>query len=164
MVLYLIRHGIAEESSLTGSDADRQLTQRGTLRTAMVAKGLRKLDITFDRIISSPYVRARQTAEILGRINNYKEDILFDKRLLPHGQFEEVSDLIAENSDAGSLLLVGHEPSMGLIISGLCAHGHLLLEVKKAATTAVQINRFRPHAAGNLMWSLPPKVLEGLSR
>ncbi len=164
MVLYLIRHGIAEDRSITGSDADRQLTQRGTLRTAMVAKGLKKLDISFDRIISSPYVRARQTAEIIGRITGHKDDILLDKRLVPHAQFEEVSDLVLENNDAQAMLLVGHEPSMGLIISGLCAGGHLMVDVKKASVTAVELTRFRPYVAGHLLWSITPKLFEGLSR
>lgn len=164
MILYLVRHGIAEDRSLTGSDADRELTQRGTLRTAMVAKGLRKLDLKIGRIISSPYVRARQTAEIIGRVIGYQEEILFDHRLVPHAQVEEVGDLIRENDDASSLMLTGHEPSMGLVISAICAHGALAMEVKKASVTAIEIMRLRPTVMGSLMWSLPPKVIEELSR
>lgn len=164
MLLYLMRHGIAEDRSILGSDAERQLTQRGTLRTAMVAKGLDKLGIKLDRIISSPYVRARQTAEIVCRITRYEEEIMFDERLVPHGRYHDVSDLIQENDDAESLMLVGHEPSMSEFISGLCAGGNLSIEVKKASVTAIEILRLRPQAGGTLLWSLPPKVFEGISR
>lgn len=164
MILYLIRHGIAEDRSITGNDADRELTQNGTLRTAMVAKGLGKLDLEIDRIISSPYVRARQTAEIISRIIGYKEDIQFDQRLVPHARFQEVSDLIRENDDAASLLLTGHEPCIGEVVSGICAQGSLTIEVKKASVTAIAIDRLRPNVAGTLLWSLPPKVVEGLAK
>jgi phosphohistidine phosphatase len=164
MILYLMRHGIAEDSSLLGSDADRKLTQRGTLRTAMVAKGLHRIGIRFDRIISSPYVRAKQTAEIMARITGYEGDIMFDDRLVPFARFEDVNDLIQENNDAESLLFTGHEPSMGLMISGLSADGQLSMEVKKASVTAVQIDRFRPRAAGSLLWSIPPKLFEAISK
>jgi len=163
MFLYLMRHGIAEERSLTGSDADRELTQHGTLRTAMVAKGFHKLDLEINRIISSPYIRARQTAEIVGRIIGHKDEVQLDARLVPHGAFEEVSDLIGENDDANSILLVGHEPSIGLVISGICARGALTLDVRKASITAIQIDRFRPAASGALLWSIPPRIMEKLS-
>jgi len=164
MLLYLMRHGIAEDRSILGSDAERQLTQRGTLRTAMVAKGLEKLGVKIDRIISSPYVRARQTAEIVGRITRHEEEIMLDERLVPQGRFHDVSDLIVENDDVERLMLVGHEPSMSEIISGLCAGGNLMIEVKKASVTAIEITRLRPQAEGTLLWSLPPKVFEGISR
>jgi phosphohistidine phosphatase len=164
MLLYLMRHGIAEDRSLTGGDAGRQLTQRGTLRTAVVAKGLDKLEVRFDRIISSPYVRARQTAEIIARIIRYEGEIMEDRRLVPEARFEEVSDLIRENHDAEALLFTGHEPSMSGIISGLCAGGQLMIEVKKTSVTAIEIERLRPQVAGTLLWALPPKVFEGIKR
>ncbi len=163
MILYLIRHGIAENSA-PGGDPDRRLTQQGTFRTAMVAKGLKRLGIELDRIVSSPYVRARQTAEIIARILNYEEEIHFDRRLVPMARFEEASDLLAENDDAGSMLVTGHMPSMGEIISGLVSRGELTLEVKKASVTAVEINGFRPQARGTLLWTLPPKVFENLTK
>jgi phosphohistidine phosphatase len=164
MLLYLMRHGIAEDRSITGGDAERELTQRGTLRAAMVAKGLDKLGVQFDRIISSPYVRARQTAEIVARITRHEQELVLDKRLVPMAHFADVCDLIREHDDTGTLLLTGHEPSMSAIISGLCAEGQLMIEVKKASVTAVQIDRLRPRVTGTLVWALPPKVFEGVSR
>ncbi|MEO5930699.1 MAG: phosphohistidine phosphatase SixA [Candidatus Kapaibacterium sp.] len=163
MLIYLMRHGIAEEISPRG-DAGRELTQQGTLRTAMVAKGLHKAGLTFDRIISSPYIRAKQTAEIVARITGHDHEIMFDQRLLPQGGYADVSDLIKENNDVASLLLAGHEPSMGGFISGICADGQLSLNVKKASVTAIELYRFSPSVAGSLLWMLPPGILEGISQ
>jgi len=164
MILYLMRHGIAEDQAPLGRDADRELTQQGTLRTAMVAKGLHRLGITFDSIISSPYLRARQTAEIVARVVGYEADLTLDERLVPHARFEDINDMIRENDAAGSILFTGHEPSMGIFISGLCADGHLQIDVRKASVTAIEINRFSPRAAGMLLWSLPPKLIAALAK
>jgi phosphohistidine phosphatase len=164
MIVYLMRHGIAEDQAPLGRDADRELTREGTLRTAMVAKGLHRLGLTFDRIVSSPYVRARQTAEIVARVVGYETDLVFDERLVPHARFDDLNDMIRENSDAASLLLAGHEPSMSGFISGLCADGRLRIDVRKASVTAIEINAFSPRASGMLLWSLPPKLVEGLAK
>lgn len=164
MILYLMRHGIAEDWSPTGSDADRALTQQGTLRTALVAKALERLEVRFDRVVSSPYVRAMQTAEIVARTTEYTGDVLQDMRLAPHGTFPDFSALIAEHAGAEHVLITGHEPSMGRFISGLSADGNLMIEVKKASVTAIQILRLRPQAGGTLLWSIPPRLVEGIGR
>lgn len=163
MTLYLMRHGIAEDTPASGSDAERRLTQQGTLRTAMVAKGLARMGLSFDRIVSSPYVRARQTAEIVARITDHDEEILLDSRLVPMASFEDVSDLVAEHAGVGSLLFTGHEPNMGMVISGLTADGRLAIDVRKASVTAVELMQTRRPARGALLWSVTPKLLERLT-
>jgi phosphohistidine phosphatase len=164
MLLYLVRHGIAEDTPPSGGDPERRLTQEGTLRTAMVAKGLKRTGATFDRIITSPYVRARQTAEIIARVTEYEDDIDHDVRLTPFGRPEQAADLVREHRDAASLLLTGHEPSMGEFISAFCAGGNLQIEVKKASVTVIRIDRLAASISGTLLWSLPPGILEKLAR
>jgi phosphohistidine phosphatase len=163
MILYLVRHGIAEDTSASGRDADRRLTQKGTLRTAMVAKAVHRLGVSFDRIVSSPYRRAWQTAEIFARITGHDHDIVSDERLVPFVRFEDVCDLVLEHSDVGTMLFAGHQPSMGEIISGLVADSRLEIDVKKASVTCVDIHRMRPRPAGTLLWSVPPRVFEPLA-
>ncbi|MBS1913176.1 MAG: phosphohistidine phosphatase SixA [Bacteroidetes bacterium] len=163
MILYLMRHGIAEDISSTGRDADRVLSTKGTLRTAMVARALGRMELTFDRIISSPYARARQTAEIVARVTGFGAEILFDQRIVPHAGFDEFCDMLRENDDANSALITGHEPSMSRFISGLSAGGHLMIDVKKASVTAIQLLRLRPQPAGALLWSLPPRVFDSVA-
>ena len=163
MLLYLVRHGIAEESAPSGGDPERRLTQEGTLRTAMVAKGLKRTGIQPDRIISSPYVRARQTAEIFARVLGFDDDLLLDPRLSPFGRPEDAADIIRENGEVSTLVLTGHEPSMGEFISAFVADGRLRIDVRKASITLVRIDRFAANVSGTLLWSLPPGVLEKLT-
>jgi phosphohistidine phosphatase len=163
MILYLMRHGIAEESAPTGGDPERRLTQHGTLRTAMVAKGLKRLGLTFDRIVSSPFIRARQTAEIVARITEHREEILLDPRLMPFSSFDEVGDLLADHLDVESLLLAGHEPNISTVISGLTADGRLEIDVRKASIAAIEIRTARRPARGALLWSITPKLFERLT-
>lgn len=164
MILYLVRHGIAEDIAPQGGDPERRLTQQGTLRTAMVAKGLKRLGVEFGCVVSSPYARARQTAEIIARVVNYSGEIHLDKRLVPMTRFDDACDLIREFGEYDSLLLAGHQPSMGEIIGGIVAGGALIMEVKKASVTAIQVERMRPAVRGTLLWTLPPKVFEGLTK
>lgn len=162
MTLYLMRHGIAEDALLLQSDADRKLTEKGTLRTAMVAKAMKAFAPSIDRIISSPYIRAMETAEIIARILGLEPNILSDRRLTPGGSYQGFSELLKENDDAENILITGHEPSMGDFISGICADGKLMIDVKKASITAIEIYRLRPHAVGVLHWSLPPRIIEAM--
>lgn len=163
MMLYLMRHGIAEDAAPSGGDSERRLTQDGTLRTAMVAKCLNRLGLSFDCIVSSPYVRARETAQIVSRITEHTETPSLDSRLAPFASFDDVCELIAEHSDVDALLLTGHEPSMSTFISGLVGDGRLTIEVKKASVTAIALHQTRKPARGALLWSIPPKLFERLS-
>jgi phosphohistidine phosphatase len=162
MTLYLLRHGIAEDSA-PGGDAERRLTRQGTFQVAMIAKGLRKIGIQFDRVIASPLVRARETSEVLTRITEFAGTIETDSRLLPESRFEEVSDLIAECADSDSVLFTGHQPALGQIVGGLISTGELDLEVTPATIRAISIHRFRPRARGTLLWTLTPTIIEALT-
>jgi phosphohistidine phosphatase len=162
MTLYLLRHGIAEDYSPEG-DTGRRLTLQGTFQVAMIAKGLHKLGVHFDRIIASPLVRAQETAEIIGRITEFHGTIERDIRLQPEERFEIVSAMIAECSDISSILFVGHQPAMGRIVGGLCAGGELDIDVPPAALRVVSVHSLRPHARGTLLWSLSPSVVEALT-
>lgn len=163
MILYLMRHGIAEDIAPSGGDAERRLTDRGTLRTATVAKALKRLGLAFDRIVSSPYVRARQTAEIVARITGHEEPILLDPRLVPLASFDDVSNLIAEHADVEHMLFTGHEPNLGHVIASLTSEGRLSVDVRKASVTAVELHRVRRPAGGSLLWSVTPKIFESLT-
>src|SRR6185295_1762238 len=65
MELYILRHGLAEEQSDTGRDRDRALTAEGKEKTHSAGKAMRKMDVEFDLVLSSPFVRAWQTAGII---------------------------------------------------------------------------------------------------
>lgn len=160
MLIYLMRHGIANPAEPGTSDSQRPLSEQGTLQTALVAKGLLQLGIRLDRIIASPLLRAQQTAEIVARILELTDPVLTDARLAPYGSFGTISQLIQEHRDAQRLMLVGHQPAIGEALSGLCGRGDLVAEMGTATVAAVAADGFRPQVRGTLEWLIPARVLE----
>ena len=158
MKLYLVRHGIAEDPHFSQADSDRRLTGEGIAKMHSIGKSLAQLQPDIQIIISSPYVRARQTAEIIAEELSFKNDILFDKRIIPSGDFTGFAEMLSELSGEGNSLFVGHEPSMSSFVSGLCADHSLRIDFKKGAICCVDIFNVRS-ARGVLQWYAPPKVM-----
>lgn len=150
MLLYLMRHGHAEEHHPDG-DAGRRLTSYGEQGVRRAAERLRDMGISFDRIIASPYARAMRTATITAGVIGYEGKILQDERLIPSGRFAGISDLAREHSDVESLLLTGHQPLIGEAAAMLTAEGRLRLAVTPGTVIVVEIAGFRPHAHGALL-------------
>lgn len=160
MDLYILRHGIAEEFSHSGHDRDRVLTAEGIEKTAASGRALRKLDVEFDGIFSSPFARAWQTAEIIA-------DELDCKSLL-----QPVDDLAADSTAAialkklgvlsqkhSSVLVVGHEPILSEMISLLLTGSSCLsVTMKKGGLCKLSCVRPQPGAA-RLEWLFTAKHL-----
>lgn len=113
--LYLIRHGIAADRTDYVNDAARPLTQIGQEKTAKVAQRLKALGVRFDLILTSPLVRARQTAEILQKVglSNAIEDF---PALSPGGEIQPWLAWWSNsryNKKESCLALVGHQPDLG---------------------------------------------------
>jgi phosphohistidine phosphatase len=120
MNLYLIRHGKAcERSRHWRPDSARPLTRDGEKRIAEVAAGLQALDIELDLILTSPYIRAFGTAEILGEVFGAKK--LFETRnLVPEAEPEPIIDEIKESFNSlNEIALVSHEPFLSRLASVL---------------------------------------------
>jgi len=92
MNIYIIRHAIAVEEGTPGyeSDSERPLTDKGRKKMRQIARGLRNIGVEFDLILSSPYVRARETAEILAQVFKVKKKIAFTENLIPFGNPERL--------------------------------------------------------------------------
>ena len=135
MELYFLRHGIAED--LDGIkikvDSDRPLTAEGKSKIKDIARAFHKMELDFEIILSSPYLRARQTAEIVAETYRGKSKINFSENLIPSGNTKDLFREISERYRAvSSLLLVGHEPNMSCTISSLLSgHPQLFIQVKK---------------------------------
>ncbi len=116
MNLYIVRHAIAvdRETSADEDDSQRPLTDTGSKKMQKIAKGLRQLNIDFDVILSSPYVRARDTAEILANEFKLKDKLAFSENLVPPGDFDQLIIEINEKYNVNSLALVGHEKKGGI--------------------------------------------------
>src|SRR5678815_160430 len=132
MEIWLLRHAAAEESSSSGKDADRALTAEGEKRARAVARGLASLEPEVERVLTSPYRRARQTAEPAARELGLEGALRESRALEPGRDPQEILDEIRE--DASGVLLVGHEPHLGALLGRLVAGRPLLtLPLRKAA-------------------------------
>jgi phosphohistidine phosphatase len=164
MELFLLRHGIAVERGDLDyqNDAERPLTAEGRRELRQVGVAMRKMKLGIEVILSSPLVRARQTAEIVAAELKLKKKLAFSDAL-KHGS--SVKTLVTEVNGlkpaAETILLVGHEPDMGdiisLLVTGRSAAG---LSLKKAGLAKLQITtKLSPGRCASLVWLLTPKLM-----
>ena len=162
MKIYLVRHGIAYEPGEPGyeDDTQRPLTEKGRDKMNKVAHVLKRLNVNPDAILSSPYLRARQTAEILAKELKYKKDkIEFSERLLPTSQPGPTIVEIIEKHIVEELIIVGHEPCLGLLISALAAgNPDLAINMRYGSVCCLSADDFRIERRATLEWLLTPKI------
>ena len=158
MEIYLFRHGIAENAAAGEPDSSRKLTDEGKEKTAAVAKLAREADVRPSAIISSPYVRAVETARIAARELGFEGKLITAPELVPHGSPENVWNVIRERREDDSILLAGHEPLLSHMASYLLASPALRVEMKKSALVRIDIDSLRGAPYGILRWMLIPKL------
>ncbi len=160
MDLFLLRHAIAEQRDPTKypDDALRPLTEKGMKRMRRVAEGFLAAGLTFDVIYTSPYTRAKQTAEIVADVFGLRKVLRETDTLAVDGDAEE---LIAElgKLDATSILLVGHEPYLSELISHLLV-GDASLDVtmKKGGLCKLTVGMLKYGKCATLDWLVPPSL------
>jgi len=161
--LYFFRHGIAvdrEDSSVT-TDELRPLTEEGIRKTRDAAEGLKRMEIAFDRILTSPWLRAVQTASILS-------EVLY---LSPAPEVPELAGDKTPSELLGALgklhgkrtLLVGHEPLLSSTVVQLLG-GEWVLDLKKSGCCAVQTESLPPRKPATLLWSLTSRQLRWIAK
>lgn len=154
MQLFVIRHAIAEDAAPEQADSDRELTDDGERKMRQVVKGLRKLDVEFDRILTSPWKRATQTAMLLAPLC---EEPPLATDLLAQSPKSELLALIAELNETTAV--VGHEPWLGELIAWLAfgdtRHGEAL-DLKKGGI--VWLEGSCVPGGMQLRAVLPPKI------
>lgn len=154
--LYFLRHGAAVEADeWKGGDFDRPLTDDGRKRLAQEAKALRKLGLELDVIVTSPLVRAKQTAEIVADALKVRS-VVDDPRVGSGFDLGSLEGIVRDHADASAIMLVGHEPTMSETIGGLV--GSARLDLKKGGLACVELAD--PSSLhGTLLWLVPPKLL-----
>ncbi len=162
MIIYFLRHGLAgDPEQWQGDDSERPLTKKGKKHMQESANTFNWLSVNPDFIITSPLVRALQTAEITAKELGYKkQDLVVDERLSPGFNLEKLTEIIQEHPDANSLMVVGHEPDFSSTISALIGGGNVV--IKKGGLARVDLEQTSP-PKGALTWLLPPKVLVDLA-
>jgi phosphohistidine phosphatase len=164
--LYILRHGIAVEPGAPGiPDDQRPLTPKGIKRMHQVARGLRRLDLKLDRIITSPLPRARATAEILA------------EALDAEGLLETV-DVLRAGTDAATVgnwlrarsedrvMIVGHNPALTdlvtLLVLGATRPQPQVCELKKGGIAALKPSTIAPERF-ELVWVATPGLIRRLA-
>lgn len=158
MELYFLRHGLAgERSEWIGNDGERPLTEAGKVQTAREAAGLGKLGLVPDVILTSPLIRAIQTAEILAQELGIPERVVSDERLSPGFGRKKLRRILIEYGDHGKLMLVGHEPDFSQTIGRLIGDARVV--IKKGGLACVAITD-RDAPRGKLLQIATPEMLE----
>ncbi len=156
--LYFLRHGQAgNREDWHGDDSQRPLTVEGKRRMKRAAATIWKLELPLDIIISSPLVRASQTAEIVAKARGSTARLITDDRVGPGFGPKHLATIVAEHRGARGLMLVGHEPDFSETIGHVTGGGGLTM--KKGALAYVEM-KDPASLKGTLVWLIPPNVLE----
>jgi len=165
MNLYIIRHAIAvDEGSADFEDSQRPLTDKGRRKMRQIAKGLYALGVEFDLILSSPYLRAQETAEVLADVLKVKKKIIFSESLIPESEPEKVIAEINESHTVDSLAIVGHEPHLSSLIGLLAANNpNIDITLKKGGVCYLSADDLHHAHRATLEWLLTPGILVGIA-
>lgn len=166
MKVYLVRHAIAypRDPDASRMDSERELTPRGIARFRQTLPAYIRLGIMLDEVWSSPYARARQTAELLCTGLDLMRPPRFLSELEPDGAADQLLPMLARHSDLKSIALVGHEPALGELV-GLILTGQRrsIVSFKKGGSCCIDIRGFGSRLDANLEWLMTPKQLRRLN-
>ncbi len=162
--LCIMRHGIAEDRRAGLADAKRALTPEGREGMQKIAEGLAKTGFEPAWVVSSPYVRAAETARIVAGSFGPKVPFDFCDALEPSGSAEQLLAFLAGRSQHTRVLVVGHEPDLSALAARLTGAGRQAnLTFKKGGCCLISFDEFPPQSAGRLVWWLTPKLLRKLA-
>jgi len=162
--VYLVRHAIAaERGEEWPDDTKRPLTDIGITRFREVVDGLAWLQIEIDEIFSSPLVRARQTATLLAQGLGNKTSVKTLDAMAPGHSPRQVMNELSRAAKRRRIALVGHEPGLGELAAHLIGSSRAL-PFKKGGVCHIAVQGLTSRRPGELVWSIPPKVLRRLSR
>jgi phosphohistidine phosphatase len=158
MELYLLRHGIAEEHAASGRDADRRLTEEGRDKLRRVLERAHAAGVRPSLILTSPYKRALETAEIAAHELGYEGKLVRTPALTPDSSPEAVWDAVREHRNEEAMLLAGHEPLLSAVVAYLLDSTRAMVHFRKGAMVRIDVEGFGAAPAGVLQWMLTAKL------
>ena len=162
--LYLIRHGLAEErGEQWPDDTKRPLTEEGMSRLRRQARGLARLGVAVDVVLTSPLVRARQTAEIIAAGLDLRPHVATIDSLAPDGSYAALAADLEKHARKTRIALVGHEPDIGELAARLIG-AKQPIEFKKGAVCRIDVEALPPAGPGALRWFLSPKAMRSIRK
>ncbi|MGH9784881.1 MAG: phosphohistidine phosphatase SixA, partial [Terriglobia bacterium] len=163
--IIVMRHGIAAKRGVpVGSDdAKRPLTSKGKQRTEQIAAGLNQLGCDVDWIVTSPLVRAAETAELVAASFRRRVPVDTCAALRPGGSPEDLLSFLAKNPERKRVLLVGHEPDLSQLAARLIGAGSQAnLAFKKGGCCLIRFDDDPSRSTGQLVWWLTPRLLRAI--
>jgi len=162
----LFRHGIAaERDEWEGPDAARPLTERGAKRVAQAAAGLSRLDVQPTHILSSPLIRAIETAKIAHRSLRIRTTVHIVDELLPDASPNKLLSILHDLPPESCVLCIGHEPHLGLAASVLLSgRASASFPLKKAGACLIELSTPAKSGQGVLRWWLTPSQLRAIGK
>jgi phosphohistidine phosphatase len=168
MELFLLRHGIAVERGTAGYDDDekRPLTPEGRKKTERVAEAVKTMKLSFDRVLSSPLVRAQQTATIVVKTLKLQKRLRFSRHLATDAGLDGIiRELARLRRSTFRVLLVGHEPQLSELISILVTgKPGLRVTMKKGGLCKLTITPPAHPRSATLEWLLTPRQMTRMKR
>ena len=162
MEIYFLRHANAGKPKVNPEkDEQRPIDDLGIEQSHAVGRALAALEVNLDAILSSPLVRARQTAAIVSTELKQKDKLLTDEALRPEASYEQFQELLARYQDKQAIMVVGHNPSLTEFLNQLVTgDGSEQIELKKGAVARVD----KDGSKAVLKWCMPPKVVRAIQK
>lgn len=164
MNLYLMRHAIAVEPDDLFEGSERPLSEKGRKRMEKIARNLEKLDLSFDLVLTSSYLRARQTADMVADALDIKSKYVVEsENLCPLGSTNQLVEEIIAHGTVDFLLLVGHEPFLSHLIGTLVAgDASLSIGLRHAGLCKLSMERLIYGRCATLEWLMTPAQLTAI--
>lgn len=158
MQLYILRHGIADDGVPGQPDSERALTQEGKKKLRSVLKHASQVGVNPTLILTSPFRRAIETAQIAAELLGYRGDLVKTSVLIPSSKPESVWDEVRVHKDEAQVLLSGHDPLSSHLTGYLLGCPSLRVDFKKGAIVRIDLDGFSAIPRGTLKWMLVPKL------
>lgn len=158
MRIYVLRHGIAEQRRPGKPDESRALTAEGKEKLARVLERARRAKVSPSQILTSPLVRAVESAELAAATLRCQKSPERTDALLPEAEPAALWNAIRARKSAGELLVAGHEPHLSKFVAYLLAAPSLQLDLKKGAMVRLDTDAFGPQPHCVLEWILTPAL------
>lgn len=159
--MFLVRHAIAHERNRARwpDDSQRPLTATGKRKFRKAARGLGRLLPKSARILTSPYVRARETAGILSAIHGGR---FVECPELGHGEKPQAVFELLRVRPGADVVLVGHEPDLGRFLAAALGAGSARIVFKKGGAACIEFGRRVIAGGATLQWFMTPRMLRAL--
>jgi phosphohistidine phosphatase len=161
MQLYILRHGIAADLRPGGKDADRVLTAEGRQKLQEVLRRARAAGVAPGVMISSPLVRAVESARLAAGILGYEGEIFQTRVLMPDSAPEDVWNEIQLHRSVPGVLLAGHEPLLSQFLSWLLNSPYVCVDLKPGALARVDTELTSARPRGVLQWLITSQLAAG---